>query len=306
MNIENIENLDKFGIYSITNKINNKKYIGSTAKSFKQRFKQHISKLKNGGHANKHLQASYNKYGPESFDFEILEIVDSSENIRDIEKLYIDKFDCVNNGYNENPDPNCSPMLNGTTQDKVSEGMKNWWKDLKNTLSEKEFLEHCKKYGQKNPWNKGIKMTEEQTKNMKKPKVNGVSEKMKEVHKNNSKLLKDRSPYYLVYDLNGNWVNTFWCLSDLIEYSKSEYNTLPVIISKGKERFGKSLTPSRIDISITENKPYKGLFFKRVPKDRKLPCANGMNSWKAEKPIMSQAEGILSEGAETTGEVQSS
>lgn len=47
-------------------------------------------------------------------------------------------------------------------------------------------------------------------------------------------------------------------------------------------------------------------FFKRVPKDRKLPFANGMNSWKAEKPIMSQAEGTPSEGAETTGEVKSS
>lgn len=41
----------------------------------------------------------------------------------------------------------------------------------------------------------------------------------------------------------------------------------------------------------------------RAPKSRKLSCANGMNSWKAEKPIMSQVESTLSEGAETTGEV---
>lgn len=44
----------------------------------------------------------------------------------------------------------------------------------------------------------------------------------------------------------------------------------------------------------------------RAPKSRKLSYANGMNSWKAEKPIMSQAESTLSEGAETTGEVEPS
>ena len=41
----------------------------------------------------------------------------------------------------------------------------------------------------------------------------------------------------------------------------------------------------------------------RAPKSWKLSYANRENSWKAERPIMSRAESTLSEGAETTGEI---
>ena len=78
---------------------------------------------------------------------------------------------------------------------------------------------------------------------------------------------------------------------------------MPIITRKGGTNI---LDESTVVNAATGNKPYKGLFFKRVPKDRKLPCANGLNSWKAEKPIMSQAVSTLTEGAETTGEVKSS
>lgn len=92
----------------------------------------------------------------------------------------------------------------------------------------------------------------------------------------------------------------------MVDYSKSEFNDLPVILAKGKERFGKSLDPYKLCHHISAGTSYKGLYFKQAPKSRKLSYANGMNSWKAEKPIMSQAEGTPSEGAETTGEVQPS
>lgn len=301
--VENISDLTKRGIYSITNKINNKKYIGSTAKSFKARFTQHKSKLVTGHHHCSHLQNAYNKYGGENFVFRIEEIMSDCSNIRDVEKDYILKYSSVTDGYNENPNPDCSPMLEGTQRLKVSESLKRWWKKQKETLTENEYRELCLRHrGTTAPWNKGIKMSPQQTINMRKPKINGVSDKMKAVHLNNSKLLRERSPYYLVYDINGNWINTFYCLSDLISYSKMECNTLPVTIRKGGNN---KLDDSKVINAATANKPYKGLFFKRVPKDRKLPCANGLNSWKAEKPIMSQASSTLGEGAETTGGVQS-
>lgn len=293
------EELQKFGIYSITNIINNKKYIGSTAKSFDSRWKKHITNLKNGGHASHHLQSSWNKYGEDNFVFKIEEVVDSLENLLNLERDYITKYDSYNNGYNENPDPNFSPMLNKHTQEKVSEGMKKYWERLKEELSEDEYKKLCKEKHGHSAWNKGIKMSEKQTKNMH-VKKKEVTQAMKDVHIANAQRRKDNAPYILVYDINGNWLNTFWCLSDLVKYSETEYNDLPLKIRSNGTR---KLDESKVSNAATGNKPYKGLFFKRVPKDRKLPCANGMNSWKAEKPIMSQAESTLSEGAETTGEV---
>lgn len=299
---DNLDDLTKIGIYSITNNKNGKKYIGSTAKSFKSRWKKHITNLKNGGHTSHHLQNAWNKYGEDNFIFKIEEIVDSVENLLDLERNYINKYNSFNNGYNENPDPNLSPMLNEQTQEKVSEGMKKYWERLREDLSPEEYKALCKEKHGHEPWNKGKKMTEEQTAKMH-TKKKAVTQAMKDVHIANAQRFKDKADYILVYDLNGNWLNTFWCTSDLVKYSLSEYNDLPI---KTRAGTSKKLDQSKVCNAIAANKPYKGLFFKRVPKDRKLPCANGMNSWKAEKPIMSQAENTLSEGAETTGEVQPS
>jgi len=88
-------------IYKITNLLNNKVYIGST-KSWDKRFKSHLSKLNGNYHINKHLQSAWNKYGEESFKFEIIREV--SENIlRRAEQFYINKFQSLNPlyGYNK-------------------------------------------------------------------------------------------------------------------------------------------------------------------------------------------------------------
>lgn len=301
--VENLDNIHLSGIYSITNTINGKRYIGSTAKKFKTRWKQHHTKLCKGTHHCQHLQNAWNKDGEDAFVFEIIEIVSEVSILRDREQYYIQFYNTVEDGYNLNPDPHCSPMLNGTTQKKVSHGLSLYWKKIKNTLSPEEYKEFCMKKSSHTPWNKGIIVPEEIRKTMRKPKVNGISDKMREHNKKTSQFMRDRSDYIMVYDINGNWLNTFRSIIDLVEYSKTEFNDLPIIVrAKGT----KTLNDSKICTAITENKSYKGLFFKRVPKDRKLPCANGMNSWKAEKPIMSQAEDTSSEGAETTGEVKSS
>lgn len=109
---DNLDDLTKIGIYSITNVANGKKYVGSTAKSFKSRWKKHITNLKSGGHTSHHLQNAWNKYGEDSFVFKVEEIVDDVGNLLNLERDYINKYDSFNNGYNENPDPNLSPMLN--------------------------------------------------------------------------------------------------------------------------------------------------------------------------------------------------
>lgn len=59
------------GIYWILNTINNKIYIGSS-KDLYIRKRKHFERLKKGNHTNNHLQNAYNKYGKETFEFEIL------------------------------------------------------------------------------------------------------------------------------------------------------------------------------------------------------------------------------------------
>ena len=65
----------KCGIYKITNTINKKIYIGSSV-NILNRVRQHKYKLKAGIHCNNYLQASFNKYGKDSFLFEIIEECD--------------------------------------------------------------------------------------------------------------------------------------------------------------------------------------------------------------------------------------
>lgn len=89
------------GIYSIKNTTNNKIYIGSSI-NLSMRIAGHKSRLKSKRHINSHLQSSYNKYGAESFIFEIVERVDEPD-LLEREAFWIDYFrssDAVN-GYNK-------------------------------------------------------------------------------------------------------------------------------------------------------------------------------------------------------------
>jgi len=65
--------MKKTGIYTITNIINNKIYLGSASNSFYQRWGVHRYDLKNNKHSNKYLQRAVNKHGIENFKFEILD-----------------------------------------------------------------------------------------------------------------------------------------------------------------------------------------------------------------------------------------
>ncbi len=61
----------KAGIYEIINKINDKKYIGSSI-DLENRRRAHFSELTRKIHGNAALQNSYNKHGFENFKFNIL------------------------------------------------------------------------------------------------------------------------------------------------------------------------------------------------------------------------------------------
>lgn len=88
------------GIYKIENKINNKKYIGSSI-DVEKRLKKHLIMLKGEYHDNIYLQKSFNKYGEDNFTLKIIEECNHSELV-DKENYYINlhKSNISKFGYN--------------------------------------------------------------------------------------------------------------------------------------------------------------------------------------------------------------
>lgn len=93
------------GIYKITNLVNGKCYVGSSV-NIKVRFYTHKSQLKHNKHDNRHLQAAYNKYGVNSFQYETLEeCARDKQALEEREQYYMDTFQAYheNHGYNLAP-----------------------------------------------------------------------------------------------------------------------------------------------------------------------------------------------------------
>lgn len=97
-NEENKKDSDQCGIYSITNILNGKRYIGQTY-NFKYRWMRHRSCLKHGTEHNAHLQAAWSKYGADNFKFEIIERCPFKD-LDDREIYWINYYDSKNTGYN--------------------------------------------------------------------------------------------------------------------------------------------------------------------------------------------------------------
>jgi group I intron endonuclease len=84
------EDHKRSGIYAIRNLVNGKVYIGSASR-FKDRWICHRSSLRLGTHHSRYLQSDWRKYGPDSFAFEILELVPVADLIR-VEQGYLDRL----------------------------------------------------------------------------------------------------------------------------------------------------------------------------------------------------------------------
>ena len=76
------------GIYKIINLQNNKFYVGS-AVDFTARKRRHWWALRSQRHANKHLQAAWNKYGEEAFKFVIVEELPEGADILAAENVWL-------------------------------------------------------------------------------------------------------------------------------------------------------------------------------------------------------------------------
>lgn len=83
-------------IYSISNKITGKRYIGS-AVNFRNRKNQHLHHLRAKTHHSRYLQNAWNRYGEENFIFLILEEVANVNDLINREQWYLDNTNCEYN-----------------------------------------------------------------------------------------------------------------------------------------------------------------------------------------------------------------
>jgi group I intron endonuclease len=91
------------GVYQIKNLVNGKIYVGS-AVNIKERWATHKKLLRHQKHHSRYLQRAWNKYGEDSFSFEILEecpvekLIQSEQVWMDLFRSYVELF-----GYNISP-----------------------------------------------------------------------------------------------------------------------------------------------------------------------------------------------------------
>ena len=183
-------------IYKITNKINNKIYIGKTKKSVEQRYKRHIISSRN---PKTYLHYSMNKYGVNNFCVEIIEEVKIDE-LNNREKHWIEFYKSNNrkNGYN------CTAGGDGNNQIDnyiIMEMNKLWDEGFSITeiskklciynATVKQYLEkYCNTFSREEQKRRGI---------------SGNSEK--------------HSKKVLQFDLNGNYMTTYCNISEAIKRS---------------------------------------------------------------------------------------
>lgn len=185
----------KSGIYSLVNRRTGKRYIGQSI-DVQKREKEHFCMLKNGKHANNHLQRAWNN--GDRFDFEIIEEC-PREDLNDREIYWIAAYDSFHNGYNQ-CEGGCSTLgreCSEETRRKISEGNKGKklseetiWKrteTLRKRIAEDPVFaaEHHRKLSErmkgKPSWNKGVPCPEWKKKQVsEKLKGRYVSEEHKE------------------------------------------------------------------------------------------------------------------------------
>lgn len=90
-------------VYKATNTINSKVYVGQTVRTLNQRVSEHKHNAKYKKKEFSHLYSAINKYGWESFEWEILEVCANKEKLGIAEVKWIARYQSNNRliGYNK-------------------------------------------------------------------------------------------------------------------------------------------------------------------------------------------------------------
>ena len=210
------------GIYKITNKINNKCYIGQSV-NLESRIRSHKSMLKHHNEDNDLLNKATQKYGYENFEIEIIKYCKENE-LDFYEKYYINFYNSYKrqNGYNIE--------LGGSTHKHLSEEQINRMKNSKkgkltgvdNPFYGKKHTELTKnKISQKQKGNKYCvgRIMSQETRN----KI-GNANMWHQVKKINC------------YDLDGNFIKQYKSIGEAGRFLKKENYSSISAVCKGKRK----------------------------------------------------------------------
>lgn len=203
-------------IYMITNKLNNKKYIGQTKREVSERLKEHLE-IAYHTKRNLHLYNAMRKYGIENFEVTILKTDLPENKLDEWEIYYIGKYDTLENGYNNTAGGGGIRGYHHTqeTKNKISKSVR------------ENPERYTKERAQKISYAlKGKKLTEEHKKHLseaRKGKYTGYDNGfyMKHHTKESKQKMHDSSIRYYVQqiDLDTNSIiNVFDCVEDASKY----------------------------------------------------------------------------------------
>lgn len=105
-------------VYVLKNVVSGEIYYGSSKNNRSYRRSYHFSLLRRNKHCNEQIQQSYNLFGEEAFDFQVIHQCENPETARRIESWYIQKN--INKNWCLNQRISNIPPLNPTnTQESV-------------------------------------------------------------------------------------------------------------------------------------------------------------------------------------------
>lgn len=195
-----------FEVYKITNKVNNKIYIGITNQGAGVRYLHHLYEARSGSPFPIHN--AIRKYGKNNFTLEIVELCETSEILKEREKYWIAFYNSTDRsiGYN------MTEGGDGTFGRKHSE-------ETKEKIRQKAL---------------GRKISEETRKKMSNShKVNYSDSQRKAVAESNAR----RAKPVLVYDLDMNLLKEFKSLKETASEMKIHTTTIRKSIRGGKIGF---------------------------------------------------------------------
>lgn len=193
-------------IYKITNKINNKIYIGFTQKSARNRFNQHCYISKNPNNKSfSILHKAIKKYGKQNFLYETVYMNNNKDDVLSKEDVFINYYNSlVPNGYNVAKGGNIPPSWLGKkhkniSKEKISKALTLYYSNPENKI--KHQKENNPNYGHK--WSAELK---NKMRDIKKGKYinenNPNSKKIKIIFPNNKIMffncIKDAALYFNV------------------------------------------------------------------------------------------------------------